>query len=176
MDVQGHFVMHKISDSLITGSCCSASLASGTTSFTSSPVSTPDLLPQGRLTVVLWSFAPHTVSGRVQARTGTCPGVWRRRSRDVVQAKQTWRSNVATGATVPLSKGELWFSINTILLALTFSFPGSYILLTSCVLESLFVTELRSLPDSKRLAVPLNSVLESVILFEKPVLGTLHGY
>lgn len=127
-----------------------------TTSFISSPVLTPDLLRQGRLAVVLWSSAPHKGPGCARARTATCPGVWTRRSRDLGQAKQTCRSNVATGPTEPLSKGELWFPINTILLALTFSFPGSYILLTSCVLGPLFVTELRSLPDSKHLTVPLS--------------------
>lgn len=62
------------------------------------------------------------------------------------------------GYSTPL-RGEVWLSINTILLALTFSFPGSYILLTSSVLGSLFVTVLRSLPDSKHSAVPPNPLL-----------------
>ena len=81
------------------------------------------------------------------------------------------------GYSTPLPR-ELWFPINIFLLALTFSFPGSDILfrlVRSWVVA--FVTLLRSLPGSKHLTVALNSPpsLESVILFEKPVLGPLHG-
>lgn len=119
---------------------------------------TPDLLRQGRLTVVLWSSALHTA--------WMCAGQDRDLPRSMDKAfegrrpgKADLAENVATGATEPLSKGELWFPINSILLALTFSFPGTYILLTSCVLGSLFVTELRSLPGSKHLTVPLSPLL-----------------
>lgn len=90
---------------------------------------------------------------------GPCP-----RSMEV-GVRGTWcqaKANLACLAMLLLGlqtappSGEVCFPINTIVLALTFSFPGSDILFR----------QLRSLPGSKHLTVPLSSPssLESVIL------------
>lgn len=105
----------------------------------SCPFLTPDLLRQGRLAGILCSPRSTAYLDAPWPGSGPSLGVWRWRSRDGVQAKQTWRSsNVATEpgqhSPPPLSQGEVWFPINSILLALTFSSSGSDILFPLCVL------------------------------------------
>lgn len=134
----------------------------------SCPFGTPDLL-QARTADVL------VLSTRLDAaRVGTCVGVWRSR---VVVPGRADLGNATTAAT-SLSKGRYGFPINTFQLALTFSFPGSNILFRPLRSWVPFVTVLRSWAVSIRrcFSTPLLvESLESVILFEKPVLGPLHG-
>lgn len=122
---QGHLGLHKISESLITGSCCCSIPCFGSTSFISCPFLTPDLSRQGRLAPVLCT--PHSV--------------WTRKPRDrdlrrsmelAFEGRGAGKANLSEQCcywdySTPLP-GELWFPINTFLLALTFSFPGSDIL------------------------------------------------
>lgn len=75
----------------------------------SCPFLIPDLLRQGRLAGILCS--PRSNLDALWPGSGPSLGVWRWRSRDGVQAKQTWRSsNVATEpgqhSPRPLSQGE----------------------------------------------------------------------
>lgn len=128
-------------------------------SFTSYPFLTPDLLRQGRLAVVLCS--PLSLWTR-ESQDSTCPGVWRRRSRDVLQtsnlAEQCCYCN-RNPRSLPVLQGVMMPYKHHLARSHILFLRFLHSLLDVCVLDHSLVTVLRSLPGSKHFAVPLTILL-----------------